>query len=139
MPNNSDCPFCNPQEHIVKENELAQAMLSDPHKVPGHTLVMPKRHVEKPWELTNEELQAVFDLIFFIEQRYLGELGEGIDIRQSYRPFLPQDKLKLNHLTFHILPRSLDDYLHSVSGQYEDGLYAELDDLEAKAVNDLLK
>jgi histidine triad (HIT) family protein len=139
MPNNTDCPFCNPQEHIVKENELAQAMLSDPHKVPGHTLVMPKRHVEKPWELTNEELQAVFDLIFFIEQRYLGELGEGIDIRQSYRPFLPQDKLKLNHLTFHILPRSLDDYLHSVSGQYEDGLYAELDDLEAKAVNDLLK
>jgi histidine triad (HIT) family protein len=139
MMKNTDCPFCNPLEHVVKENELAQAMLSDPHKVPGHTLVMPKRHVEKPWDLTNEELQAVFELIYFIEQRYLGELGDGMDIRQSYRPFLAQDKLKLNHLTFHILPRSQDDFLHSVSGKYEDGLYAELDDLEAKAVNDLLK
>lgn len=134
-----DCPFCNPQERIVKENEIAQAILSDPHKVPGHILIMPKRHVEKPWDLQPEELKAIFELIFFIEQRFIGELGEGMDIRQSYRPFLSQDKLKLNHLTFHVIPRSQDDYLHQVSGQYEDGLYAELDDLEAQAVNKLLK
>lgn len=134
-----NCPFCSPLEHVVKQNDLAQAILSDPHKVPGHILVMPKRHVEKPWELEPNELQAIFDLIFFIEQRFIGELGEGVDIRQSYRPFLEQDKLKLNHLTFHVIPRSKDDYLHTVSGQYEDGLYAELDDLEAKEVNRLLK
>ena len=134
-----DCPFCNKLEHVVKENEIAQAILSDPHKVPGHILVMPKRHVEKPWELHPDELKAIFELIFFIEERFLGKLGDGMDIRQSYRPFLSQDKLKLNHLTFHVIPRSQDDYLHQISGQYEDGLYAELDDLEATAVNDLLK
>ena len=134
-----DCPFCNQLEHVVKENEIAQAILSDPHKVPGHILVMPKRHVEKPWDLHPEELKAIFELISFIEQRFIGKLGDGMDIRQSYRPFLAQDKLKLNHLTFHVIPRSQDDFLHQISGQYEDGLYAELDDLEAKAVNDLLK
>lgn len=138
MTDTNSCPFCSPLEHVVKENDLAQAILSDPHKVPGHILVMPKRHVEKPWELETVELKAVFDLIFFIEQRLVGKLGDGIDIRQSYRPFMPQDNLKLNHLTFHILPRSLNDYLYSVSGKYEDGLYAELDDLEAKEVTRLL-
>jgi diadenosine tetraphosphate (Ap4A) HIT family hydrolase len=132
------CPFCSPLEHVVKENDLAQAILSDPHKVPGHILVMPKRHVEKPWDLEKVELLAVFELINFIEQRFIGHLGDGMDVRQSYRPFLPQDKLKINHMTFHVIPRSEDDYLHQVSGQYEDGLYAELDDLEAKEVNKLL-
>ena len=139
MPKAENCPFCNPLELVLKENEFAQAMLSDPHKVPGHILVMPKRHVEKPWELKDEELKGVFDLIFFIEQRIIGKLGEGCDIRQNYRPFLEQDALKLNHLTFHIIPRSPDDYLHKVSEQYEDGLFAELDDMERDAVAKLLK
>jgi diadenosine tetraphosphate (Ap4A) HIT family hydrolase len=139
MTESANCPFCSSLEHIVKENDLAQAILSDPHKVPGHILVMPKRHVEKPWDLEPVELKAVFDLIFFIEERLVGRLGDGVDIRQSYRPFMPQDNLKLNHLTFHILPRSLNDYLYSVSGKYEDGLYAELDDLEAAEVAKLLE
>ncbi|MEO6513306.1 MAG: HIT domain-containing protein [Candidatus Saccharimonadales bacterium] len=132
------CPFCNPLEPIAKENELAKVVLSDPHKVPGHVLVMPKRHVEKLDDLQPEELVAIFELISFVEQRFIGSLGDGFDVRQSYRPYLKQDKLKLNHLTFHILPRSMDDYLHQVSGHYEEGLYAELDDTEREAVDKLL-
>jgi diadenosine tetraphosphate (Ap4A) HIT family hydrolase len=135
----ANCPFCNPLEPVAKENELAQVILSDPHKVPGHALVMPKRHVEKLSEVKPEELIAIFELITFIEDRFIGTLGEGFDLRQSYRPYLQQDKLKLNHLTFHILPRSMNDYLHQVSGHYEDGLYAELDDKEREAVAKLLK
>jgi len=34
-----NCPFCNGKERIVKENEHAYALLSNPRKVPGHTLV----------------------------------------------------------------------------------------------------
>lgn len=133
-----DCPFCTPQERVVKSNTYAQMMLSDPRKVPGHTLVMPKRHVEKPWDLTAEELQDVFELIYFVEQRVIGALGAGCDIRQAYRPFLHQDALKVNHLTFHVIPRAKDDYLYSVSEQYEAGLFAELDDLERDEVTKLL-
>lgn len=138
MTETPNCPFCNPFEPVAKENDLAQVILSDPHKVPGHVLVMPKRHVEKLSDLSAEELAAIFALISFIEERFIGKLGEGFDVRQSYRPYLQQDKLKLNHLTFHILPRSMDDYLHKVAGQYEDGLYAELDDKERDAVTGLL-
>ncbi len=133
-----NCPFCHPQERVLRQNDLAQVILSDPHKVPGHLLVMPKRHVEQPWELTHDEVTSVFDLIFEIEQKLIGKLGDGFDIRQSYRPFRPQNEIKLNHLLFHVLPRSNDDYIFKVSEQYESGLYAELDDMERDAVIDLL-
>jgi len=133
------CPFCNSDDQPVKENELAKAVLSDPHKVPGHVLVMPKRHIEQPWEITPEELQAVFDLIFFVEQRFMDKLGSGIDIRQSYRPFKRQDGLKVNHALFHVIPRSPDDYIFTVSEKFEKELYADLDDLERKEVTKLLK
>lgn len=135
----TQCPFCNCEERVLKENELAQVVLSDPHKVPGHFLVMPKRHIEKPWELTNLELTAVFDLIFFLEQKILGRLGDGCDIRQSYRPFIKQDDLKIDHILFHVLPRSKDDYIFKISEQYESDLYADLDDMERDAVTDMLK
>jgi len=139
MTDTANCPFCNPAERVLKENEHAQVLLSNPHKVPGHLLVIPKRHVEKPWELTDKEVAGIFQLIFFVEQRIIGKLGEGADIRQNYRPFLKQDELKVNHLTFHVIPRSKDDYLYKVSEQYEDNLFAELDDMERDAVAKLLK
>lgn len=132
------CPFCNPMERVISSNASAQMMLSDPRKVPGHTLVMPKRHVEKPWELTEQELQEIFALIGLAEQRIIGKLGTGCDIRQAYRPFLKQDALKVNHLTFHVIPRAKDDYLYSVSEKYEEDLFAELDDLERDEVTKLL-
>ncbi len=132
------CPFCESKEQILKENKLAQVVLSNPRKVPGHFLVMPKRHVEKPWELANDELVAIFELIFFVEQRIIGKLGEGADIKQNYRPFQPQSRLKKDHLHFHVYPRSLHDYLYKVAEVYETDLFADLDDLERKEVSKLL-
>ncbi|MBC7546673.1 HIT domain-containing protein [Candidatus Saccharibacteria bacterium] len=134
-----DCPFCNPQERVLKENGYAQMLLSDPRKVPGHMLVMPKRHMVKPWELTEKELTDIFELIFFVQQRVIGVLGEGCDIRQNYRPFSNQNSLKVNHLTFHVVPRSQNDYLYQVSEQFERDVFAELDDVERAAVTKLLK
>jgi diadenosine tetraphosphate (Ap4A) HIT family hydrolase len=134
-----DCPFCNPLERIVKENASAQVMLSDPRKVPGHILVMPKRHVVKPWDLTPPELQDVFELIFFVEQRIIGKLGDGCDVRQNYRPFMKQSALKIDHVHFHIIPRSFQDYIYSVVEKHETDLFAELDDVESDAIVKLLQ
>jgi ATP adenylyltransferase len=138
MPEEKVCPFCDCDERVLKSNDLAQVILSDPHKVPGHLLVMPKRHIEKPWELTHAELADVFDLIFFIEQKLTGKLGDGFDIRQNYRPFINHEA-KVDHVTFHVIPRSPDDYIYKVSEQYESDLYVELDDMERDAVEDMLK
>jgi diadenosine tetraphosphate (Ap4A) HIT family hydrolase len=133
-----DCPFCNLNERVLKSNKTAQAFLSNPRKVPGHFLVTPKRHIEKPWELTAEELQDVFELIFFVEQKLIGKVGDGVDIRQNYRPFMQQGKLKVNHLHFHLIPRYLEDYLYKVSEQFETDLFIPLDAGEAKDVAKLL-
>lgn len=133
------CPFCDPADRVLKENEHAVVILSTPRKVPGHFLVVPKRHVEKPWELTPEELQALFALIFFVEQRIIGKLGDGVDIRQNYRPFMQQSTLKVNHVHFHVYPRSNEDYLYRVSERFETDLFADLDPVEAEEVSRLLE
>ncbi len=134
------CPFCNNTDKPVRENKLAQVIMSNPHKVPGHVLVMPKRHIEKPWEMTNDELQDCFELIFLIEQRFIDKLGDGFDIRQSFWPFREQDDLKAKHVLFHVIPRSEDDYLFQISeGKNPEDLYADLDDVEGDAVARLLR
>lgn len=107
--------------------------------MPGHFLVIPKRHVEQPWDLTNEELTDIFDLIFHIEQKIIGKLGDGVDIRQNYRPFQKQSDLKLNHVLFHVYPRYEDDYLYKVSEQYEKDLFTDLDPDEHDEISQLLR
>lgn len=134
-----ECPFCEPTKRVLKENECAQVVLSNPRKVPGHFLVIPKRHVEKPWDLTVDEIQSVFVLIFDIEQKVIGKLGDGCDVRQNYRPFLQQSKLKVDHIHFHVIPRALNDYIYQISEKYDTELFAELDALEAKEVSKLLR
>lgn len=135
----AECPFCKPGERVLMGNDFANVFLSNPRKVAGHLLVTPKRHVEKPWELTNLELTAIFDLIFAIEQKLIGKLGDGFDVRQNYRPFMVQSKLKVNHVHFHVIPRSFEDYIYKVSEKYDTDLFADLDDMERDAVADMLK
>jgi diadenosine tetraphosphate (Ap4A) HIT family hydrolase len=139
MGDSHDCPFCDTADRVLKENEHAKVILSNPRKVPGHFLVIPKRHIEKPWDLRAAELEDIFKLIFFLEERILGKLGTGVDIRQNYRPFLAQNRLKVDHVHFHVIPRALDDYIYQVSEKYETDLFADLDDLESDEVAKLLK
>ena len=139
MVDTKECRFCNPREHILRENKSAHVILSNPHKVPGHFLVVPKRHVEKPWELNSKELHDIFELIFFVEQRIIGMLGDGCDIRQNYRPFMEQSRLKMDHVHFHVIPRSHEDYIYKVAEQYEADLFVDLDDMERDAVINILK
>lgn len=133
------CPFCTSADRVLKANDTAQILLSNPRKVPGHMLVVPKRHIEQPWDLQSSELQDIFELIFFVEQRILGKLGTGCDIRQNYRPFLEQSKLKVDHIHFHVIPRDNEDYIYQISEKFETDLFADLDAAELSAVSALLK
>jgi diadenosine tetraphosphate (Ap4A) HIT family hydrolase len=133
-----DCPFCESKDRILKANKHAFVLLSNPRKAPGHFLVMPRRHVEKPWDLTKDELNDIFDLIFFIEQKIIGKLGDGCDVRQNYRPFIKQSKLKVDHVHFHVIPRYFHDYIYQVAEKYETDLFTELDEAEAAEAARLL-
>ncbi len=98
--------------------------------MPGHFLIVPKRHVEKPWELSSDELLAVFDLVFFVQKRVTEKLAKGADVRQNYRPFLPQGRLKVDHVHYHVMPRDFEDELYDRVEKHETDLFADLSDDE---------
>lgn len=102
-------------------------------------MVNPKRHVEKPWHLTKDELADIFELVFFVQQKILGKLGDGTNVRQNYLPFIGQGRVKVDHVHFHVIPRSLNDYLYTTAEKFEADLFADLDDTEAAEVAKLIK
>ena len=56
------CPFCGFEDPVL-ENELAIAIPDKFPVRPGHTLVIPKRHVSSYFDLTDDELLACYDLV----------------------------------------------------------------------------
>jgi histidine triad (HIT) family protein len=103
-----DCPFCNidPEiSRVVYQDELVVAMLSNPRLVPGHLLVMPRRHVVQPWQIEPEELLWVYRKVLMYQQIIFNTIAPGCDVRQNYRPFIPQGRLKVDHVHWHLLPR----------------------------------
>jgi len=140
MSDEMNCPFCGTDQRVVKTNEHALVLLSNPRKVPGHALVVPKRHVEKPWELTDLERRDIFDLVDYVSQKLIAAgLGDGVDVRQNYRPFLQQNNLKVDHVHYHVIPRALDDYIYQISEKYDAELFADLDPKEAAEITKILK
>jgi diadenosine tetraphosphate (Ap4A) HIT family hydrolase len=135
-----DCPFCNLGKRILKENELAYLFLSNPRKVPGHFLVTPKRHIEKPWEMTEQEMKSIFELILFAQKKLVDHVSEGSDVLQHYRPFMKQGRIKVNHIHYHILPRDFNDKIYQVIEKYEtEAFYEELTDDEYNKMKTILE
>lgn len=136
----SNCRFCDLQKEqhlIIKETALSVVILSNPRLMFGHTLVLPKRHIEKPDELTADELQDIFKNILFAESKLLAGGATGCDIRQNYRPFLPESRVKVDHVHFHVLPRTLDDELYQKSMRYETELFLDLSEEEQARAKEL--
>jgi diadenosine tetraphosphate (Ap4A) HIT family hydrolase len=58
------CPFCTlPRERILHENAHAVAIRDGYPVSPGHTLIIPKRHIASFFETTAEEKQDLLELL----------------------------------------------------------------------------
>lgn len=140
-----DCPFCDlandtERTRIIRRNKLTTTFLSNPRLVPGHTLVIPNRHVEKPWELNHEEVIAIFDEIKWVQGQLLDSgLAKGVDTRQHYRPFIPQGKIKIDHVHYHVLPRNPDDEIYQKAMRFEVEMFAPLSVEESSEITRLFK
>jgi histidine triad (HIT) family protein len=129
----NDCPFCDIVSQgrvLLRETSLVVVILSNPRLMPGHTLVIPKRHVERMVELTSEERVEMLNTAIEMEERLLAAGAPGCDIRQHYRPFLPRGAIKVNHVHIHVQPRSLEDELFRQAEKGERALFAPLSDAE---------
>lgn len=136
------CPFCEINEKrnkIIWEGKHVFVTLSNPRLMLGHTLVIPKRHVEKLSELYKEEKEELFETAIKFQERVLSKISSGCDIRVHYRPFQKQNNLKVNHLHLHIRPRELEDNLYQKSQIFEKEIFTELSDEEFKKTSGELK
>ena len=95
------CSFCEP-DGVLFENDLALA-IPDKYPVrPGHTLVIPKRHVASFFELSGEEAAACFDLIKRAKEMLDGEYSPdgykiGINVGRA-------SGQTIMHVHIHVVP-----------------------------------
>jgi diadenosine tetraphosphate (Ap4A) HIT family hydrolase len=79
--NMNACPFCNMENSkIILANDHAIAIYDGFPVTPGHTLIVPKRHIVLFFEATREEQSAMLDLL--AEMRLL-----LLDANPSQPPF----------------------------------------------------
>jgi histidine triad (HIT) family protein len=135
------CPFCDyvaSKDGLIAERERTIVILSNPRLVPGHILVMPKRHALRISELDEEERRDRFDMLAEFEKKVIS-FASGCDIRQNYRPFIPQGRVKVDHVHFHLLPREDKDELYQKSMIFEADLFRELPEEERMQYEKMFK
>jgi len=113
-------------------------ILSNPRLMPGHLLVIPKRHVTRISEMTGEERKELLDLLIEFEEKILQKLATGCDIRQNYKPYVQNGKTSVKHFHFHIYPRDLNDEMHQTIDPYQKPLYRDLPPEEKEKMFNLL-
>ncbi|MBS3125561.1 HIT family protein [Candidatus Woesearchaeota archaeon] len=132
-----NCPFCTIDKgktKSIQEKEHVLVVFSNPRLMPGHLLVIPKRHVERPSELNADERKELFDTAIEFQEKILTKFAKGCDISQHCRPFLPESWTKVNHVHLHLRPREFEDELYQKSQKGEKDLWKDLPQDEFKRV-----
>lgn len=116
------CSFCeidNLKTRIISNGSGVFVALSNPRLMPGHLLVIPKRHVERISQLNKDEKEELFQTIERFQEKILDKVASGCDITQHHRPFIPESRVKVNHLHVHLRPREFKDALYETSQKFE--------------------
>ena len=101
------CIFCTAALTIIAENEFAIAVADGFPVSPGHTLIIPKRHIASLFEATEEERTALFDLLYAMRSRLQAELKpNGFNIGINDGAAAGQTVM---HLHIHLIPRYAGD------------------------------
>ena len=101
------CIFCTAALTIIAENEFAIAVADGFPVSPGHTLIIPKRHIASLFEATEEERTALFDLLYAMRSRLQAELKpNGFNIGINDGAAAGQTVM---HLHIHLIPRYTGD------------------------------
>jgi diadenosine tetraphosphate (Ap4A) HIT family hydrolase len=104
----AQCPFCIlPKERIWLETDAAVAVLDGFPISDGHSLVIPKRHVELLFDLSKHELMEVWSLVGkarrLLREKYKPN-GFNIGVNEGQAA-----GQTIGHAHVHIIPRRLGD------------------------------
>lgn len=106
------CVFCNIINNIwsskkVYEDDDVLAILDLSQQGYGHTLVMPKKHIENMLEMDKETLSKVMEVVRKLTILYKQKLGaDGFNIVNNCNEVAGQSVM---HFHMHIIPRYKDD------------------------------
>jgi len=104
---NNPCLFCTDPRGVSLQNELAYSARDSFAVSPGHTLVIPRRHVASFFDLTPEEINACMELITEQRKRLDEEFKpDGYNIGVNVGPAAGQSIL---HAHIHVIPRYKGD------------------------------
>ena len=106
---NNPCIFCKIRtEELQFENQLAYSSRDSYPVSKLHSLIVPKRHVETYFELTNEEIHACNELISKIKEKILHEdpSVKGFNIGTNAGKVAGQS---IMHCHIHLIPRREGD------------------------------
>lgn len=103
-----NCPFCLiDSSRIIFENELAFAIYDGFPVSPGHSLIIPKRHVASFFETTREEQTAILDLLTEMKTILAKEHNpDGFNVGINVGEAAGQTVM---HLHIHLIPRYAGD------------------------------
>lgn len=131
------CIFCRivareAEASIAYEDEWTMAFMDLGQFHPGHTLVVPKRHIVDIYELDDETGAALMSSVVRVARAVSAEFSpHGINLWQSNgAPWQ-----EVFHLHIHVLPRWRDDgLLRFAPGRLPRPPRSELDEQAAKIV-----
>jgi diadenosine tetraphosphate (Ap4A) HIT family hydrolase len=106
----NECPFCSPDVKHVAECALTRTILDLYPVSPGHSLVVPKRHITKLSDATPAEQHALLDAVLAARARLSsyqdGPSPDGFNIGINEGMAAGQT---VAHLHVHVIPRFTGD------------------------------
>jgi len=104
----SNCPFCTlAPERIIDSNEFGVTIRDGFPVSPGHTLVIPKRHIGSWFTISNAEQLGLLDLLArakVVLQEEFKPDGYNVGINDG-----PAAGQTVPHLHMHLIPRYKGD------------------------------
>lgn len=108
LPGLVGCPFCCLPEHRVRDKNEWAVVVRDAFPVtPGHTLVIPTRHVMSFFATTTTEREALLSLLDRAREQLQAELkpdGYNIGVNDGHAA-----GQTIGHLHIHLIPRYAGD------------------------------
>jgi diadenosine tetraphosphate (Ap4A) HIT family hydrolase len=104
----NNCPFCNlPQIRIIESNDLGIAIRDAYPISPGHTLIIPKRHIGSFFDTTDLEKKMLLVLLASTKRQIQEEFNtEAFNIGINDGTLAGQT---VPHLHIHLIPRYKND------------------------------
>ena len=113
---NNPCLFCNSKvSGVAHENDLAYASYDTYPVSDQHCLIIPKRHVDDYFELSNDEVIACNDLIKIVKKEILDkdQNVKAFNIGTNAGKIAGQS---IMHCHIHLIPRREGDVVNPQGG-----------------------